>query len=317
MKAFVRWLVWQSGLLALYHRLRNRRSLTIAQFHRVLPAGSEEWKHSEQEYALTREEFALCLQFFRKHYNVVSLSQVLAAGQGQEALPDRALLISFDDGWCDNRTHAEPLLRQHGMRATMFVNVEAMQQTDKRWWQDALVEIFAGGRAAEALPQLGSAPRFYDAIVHMLETPLDERLGKLQNALRYVPTERQMLTAAELATLDRDVWDIGSHARTHAPLTFLTDPREELGSAAAQIAAWIGQTVACIAFPHGRYSAEIVGQCHADGLAVMSSDARLNHADALPLVMGRINIDPGVVGRSKAAAARELAYTLMRRDFQA
>ncbi|GAA5160685.1 hypothetical protein GCM10025770_08720 [Viridibacterium curvum] len=310
-------MVWQSGLLTLYHRMRNRRSLTIAQFHRVLPAGSEEWKHSEQEYALTREEFDLCLHFFRRHYNVVSLSQVLAASQGKGRLPDRALLISFDDGWRDNCMHAEPLLRQHGMRATMFVNVEAMQQTDRRWWQDALVEIFAGGRAAQALPQLGEAPRFYDAIVHMLETPLDERLAKLQGALRYTPTERQMLTPSELARMDKQVWDIGSHARTHAPLTLLADPREELGSAAAQIANWIGQAVGCIAFPHGRYSAEIVGQCHAEGLAVMSSDARLNHADALPRVMGRINIDPSVVGHSRSVATRELAYTLMRRDFQA
>jgi len=318
MKALIKKIVWASGVLSFYHRTRNRRTLSIAQLHRVLPDGSDEHRNSEQEYALTESEFEACLKFFRKHYNVVGLADVMAAVRGEKRLPDRAMLISFDDGWQDNVTFAEPLLKRYGMRATMFVNVEAIEQTGDRWWQDALVETFANKLAAQALPELGEAPKFYDAAIHMLQTPRDERVAKLAAGIRYTPASRQMLTAEALGRIDKSVWDIGSHGHTHSPLIYLDDVSREIGPTAATIAGWIGQPVDSIAFPHGRYTPAIVDRCYADGFAaVMSSDARLNNSDALPRVLGRINIDPTIAAAHSGYSANvNLAYGLWKREFQ-
>ena len=154
----------RSGLLNLARRALHRRSLTVVMFHRVLPLGSRACQHSEREYVVGTEEFDRCLAFFGRHYSVVTLDQVEAAAAGGRPLPPHPLLITFDDGWHDNVEHAEPILRRHGMKATMFVNTDAVRQSGLRWWQDALVEAVrqpaeAGGqgRPAAGVPAVAAA----------------------------------------------------------------------------------------------------------------------------------------------------------------
>ena len=139
------------GLLSLARRTLHRRSLTVVMFHRVLPLGSRACQHAEREYVVGTEEFDRCLAFFGRHYSVVTLAQVEAAAAGGKALPPHPLLITFDDGWHDNVEHAEPILQRHGMKATMFINTDAIRQSGLRWWQDALVE--AVRQPAEAAGQ--------------------------------------------------------------------------------------------------------------------------------------------------------------------
>jgi len=91
--------LYGSGLLGLYHRFRNRRSLTVIMFHRVIDPADPRWASCDPDYTLDAALFERCLAFFSRHYNVVSAADVLAARKGGASLPPRALLITFDDGW--------------------------------------------------------------------------------------------------------------------------------------------------------------------------------------------------------------------------
>ena len=102
LKRWARQSAYGSGALGLYHRQRHAGALTVVMFHRVLPAGDPRWARTDPEYALSVERFDQCLAFFAAHYNVVSLETLLAARRGRAALPERPLLITFDDGWSDN-----------------------------------------------------------------------------------------------------------------------------------------------------------------------------------------------------------------------
>ncbi len=53
--------------------------------------------------------------------NTVTAADVAAAFTGGPALPPNAVMLSFDDGRADAMMFADPLLKQAGMRATMFV----------------------------------------------------------------------------------------------------------------------------------------------------------------------------------------------------
>ena len=53
--------------------------------------------------------------------NTVTAADVAAAFTGGPALPPNAVMISFDDGRSDAMMFADPLLKQAGMAATMFV----------------------------------------------------------------------------------------------------------------------------------------------------------------------------------------------------
>lgn len=54
-------------------------------------------------------------------YTPVSIGQVLDYVQRGIPLPERPVMITFDDGYESNYTLAYPILRQYGFRATMFV----------------------------------------------------------------------------------------------------------------------------------------------------------------------------------------------------
>lgn len=61
------------------------------------------------------------LEFFKTNFNVVRMEQVIEAVKGGMALPDKALLLTFDDGYVDNFTYALPLLEKLGLQGSFFI----------------------------------------------------------------------------------------------------------------------------------------------------------------------------------------------------
>ena len=63
------------------------------------------------------------LEFFKKHFNVVRMEDVINAVQNQqkEVLPENPLLLTFDDGYIDNFTFAFPLLEEFGFQGSFFI----------------------------------------------------------------------------------------------------------------------------------------------------------------------------------------------------
>jgi len=54
-------------------------------------------------------------------YSTLSLDDLLSIVRGETEPPRRAVAITFDDGWLDNRMHAFPVLRKYRLRAAVFV----------------------------------------------------------------------------------------------------------------------------------------------------------------------------------------------------
>jgi peptidoglycan/xylan/chitin deacetylase (PgdA/CDA1 family) len=57
----------------------------------------------------------------RNHFNVIPLSQAVAAIRGHGALPSRPVVLTFDDGYADFYTTAVPEMRRYGFTATDYV----------------------------------------------------------------------------------------------------------------------------------------------------------------------------------------------------
>ena len=75
------------------------------------------------------------LAFCRRVANVVPLeraAQDLAAGR---PLPQRAVALTFDDGYRDNLDVAVPMLRQLGLPATFFLVPGLLNGTTSSWWE--------------------------------------------------------------------------------------------------------------------------------------------------------------------------------------
>jgi len=54
-------------------------------------------------------------------YNAVSFAELTAYVDGSGSLPENPVIITFDDGYLSNYETAFPILKQHGLKATVFV----------------------------------------------------------------------------------------------------------------------------------------------------------------------------------------------------
>jgi peptidoglycan/xylan/chitin deacetylase (PgdA/CDA1 family) len=76
---------------------------------------------------LSVEGFRGQLEYIRRHYNVIRMEQVIAAVQGNtDALPPRALLLTFDDGYSDHYLNVLPILDELGWQGSFFPPAKAV-----------------------------------------------------------------------------------------------------------------------------------------------------------------------------------------------
>ncbi len=325
----LRWL-YRSGALPLWHRVRNRDTLTVVLFHRVVPG-----LDGVPPFSVTSTVFEQCLRFFRRHYNVVSMDSVLDAAAGRRPLPPRALLVAFDDGWKDNQECALPVLKRFGVPAVLFA-VACLCQ-GQEIWQDPLILLWLEGnlssescrRLWNAAGAFGPAPTQWTDVdsVHRLlaameNLPTPQRSVLLRNELGTRADSwpaGPFLSAAGLGDWVREGQHLGSHGLTHHALLFVADPGAELTTSRellARVCAPSGKDVRTFAFPHGRYDDGLVRLAFQAGYqAVFTSDPISNRCRrGVPsALLGRV--EPGMenaTGSDGRFAPERLANRLFR-----
>lgn len=60
------------------------------------------------------------LDYIERHYNVVSVADVVQAKTGGKPLPECPLLMSFDDGYSDHYRHVFPVLKRRNLTGVFF-----------------------------------------------------------------------------------------------------------------------------------------------------------------------------------------------------
>lgn len=70
----------------------------------------------------------------REHYQVLRLSELADFLAGRRALPQRAVVITIDDGYESMLRHALPVLKKHGFPATLFVYTDFIGARDALGW---------------------------------------------------------------------------------------------------------------------------------------------------------------------------------------
>jgi peptidoglycan/xylan/chitin deacetylase (PgdA/CDA1 family) len=78
-------------------------------------------------------------------YQTISFADLVGAFNGEVTLPEKPVIITFDDGWDDIYAVAYPILKQHGQRATFFIPSNWVENLPGvvSWAQ--LEEMSAGG----------------------------------------------------------------------------------------------------------------------------------------------------------------------------
>jgi peptidoglycan/xylan/chitin deacetylase (PgdA/CDA1 family) len=146
-----------AGLLGLLRRRRMRDRALILLYHRVAPAGDGAPDYSTAGMVVTPAEFETQMRFLRRAYQVVPLSRIVDVARGAEPLSPRLAAVTFDDGWRDVYQHALPVLRRHGIPATLFVATGPVDG-GPWFWEERAKYLLACLSMVPAADVAGAAP---------------------------------------------------------------------------------------------------------------------------------------------------------------
>ncbi len=78
-------------------------------------------------------------------YKTITVSELIDALEGKGSLPERPVLITFDDGYIDNYQCAFPILKKHNMKACIFLISEYVSLYPNYLTWAQLAEMQASG----------------------------------------------------------------------------------------------------------------------------------------------------------------------------
>jgi peptidoglycan/xylan/chitin deacetylase (PgdA/CDA1 family) len=116
--------------IARWRRNRSGRGALILLYHRLTKSRSDPWALSVRP-----SHFAEHLEVLREHARptrLQRLSEVLL----DENLPDRSVVVTFDDGYADNLHSAKPLLERYDVPATIFLTSGFTGHGREFWWDE-------------------------------------------------------------------------------------------------------------------------------------------------------------------------------------
>ena len=92
------------------------------------------------------------VRYIKKHYNPVTIEQVLDSYNSGSKLPDHAILLTFDDAYADHFTYAFPILEHEKIQGVFFPPVKAV--TEHTVLDVNKVHFILASTPVEKMPQL-------------------------------------------------------------------------------------------------------------------------------------------------------------------
>ena len=124
-------------------------AVTVLMYHRVLAEEElEPWHYQDKEKIydtiVLKEAFTEQMQFLSEQgYVTLTLKEFELFMLGELDVPEKSVLITFDDGFKDNFTEAYPILKSHNFNATIFLITNSVATGDPLYLNEA--DLKAGG----------------------------------------------------------------------------------------------------------------------------------------------------------------------------
>jgi len=259
--------------------------LRVLAYHRI-----DEPEHRPQLHpgliSATPAEFDRQMAYVARHLSVVTLDEVLQTLQHGAPLPPRAVLITFDDAYCDFAEQAWPILRRYRLPATLFVPTAYPDHPERAFWWDRLYQATRDAERSGRWPASAvatrrnagrrrgpAAPSFARLRAYIKSLPSDEALDAVDRICRECgvgPLDNPVLTWHELRQLAADGVTLGAHTQTHPLLN-----RVPLDRARAEtVGSWrdlqreIGPTPRVLAYPAGGFDQAVTEMLRAEGFTL-------------------------------------------------
>jgi len=265
-----------------YFHARSGSPLRVLTYHGVLPEGYRIADPFLDNTLVSVASFRAQLALLRRHYNLISPEFFLAWLRKQETLPERAVLLTCDDGLLNNLTTMVPILQEEGLQCLFFVTGGFSGDTAEMLWY---VELYLMLNEAKGNHQ---PAEWRGTSIPKIPTDRKQRiacwlqllriLSRFDAAGRYEflheaaawrnlgpewkrkflddPLLRQrfqLLGAGDLRQLAAAGMTIGTHTMSHPILAEQPADlaRAEISDCRAQLERCSGQTIWVLAYPFG------------------------------------------------------------------
>ncbi len=266
-----------SGALKLLRALaRNPRALVL-RYHSVAATEEQATLYLDHGLTITPEAFERQLQFLQSRYTIVPLQDLVQ--RLRQGLPpyNRAIAITFDDGFRDNYTYAFPLLRRYQIPATFYLTTGCIDNRQLFWvahlrYLLTLTRVPAVQTTTEPFifTLTDTAAReeaFRTLVVHMKNIPTAQRLALLAElaeklAVDTTPLRQLMMTWSEVRDMHGQGMSFGAHTVTHPnlPNTTAEEAEQEIRDSKEMTEAHLRTPVLDFSYPNGRGSRHITAQ---------------------------------------------------------
>lgn len=245
---------WHGLLVFNYHRVGNS---TDSPFDRAL-------------WSATQDEFDQQVRFLKSNFTIARIADLKSL---LVAPDERAVLITFDDGYRDNFEVAFPVLQQHKVPATFFIASGFIDQRNIAWWDELAwmvrrselksLPVFDGHPQASDI----SGPEQQEATIkqllrtykHLPEQKTDAFLNEIAKATgsgRCPPhiANEMWMTWEMVRTMHAGGMDLGGHTVTHPVLanTDVDRQREEILQSKQRVETMVGCTMKAFSYPVGQ-----------------------------------------------------------------
>jgi len=274
------WLA-NSGYL---RRRADGGAFCVLTYHGVLPAGYQVGDPQQDGSLVSAENLRGQIQLLKECYHVVSPDEVREWVVGGKELPERAVLLTCDDGLRNVLTDMAPILREEGLSCLFFaLGASAAVSPQMLWYEQLyllLLEAPAGNYALDGLGDgLGMSVELGDrAQRRFVWWSLVKKLSQYDQSARagFIETSRiqfglpdywntecvssevqhrrfGLLNRAELRQLVDQGMSIGSHTLNHPMLSQQTSELawREIAESRTLLENAIGRPVWALAYPFG------------------------------------------------------------------
>ncbi|MFC2171118.1 polysaccharide deacetylase family protein [Acidobacteriota bacterium] len=218
--------------------------------------------------------FAEQIKYLTRHYEILSLNELVRCFEQHREIPANSVVLTFDDGFRNNLEHAVPVLAHHRVPATIFL-VTGSVSSGKLPWSQLLGYLFqhttvstlqhslieSTGLELTTVEKRKKAYLQVKLVMKRVSRIERERyLHQLSELLEVEPPLDRMLTWEQVRELQTKNIEFGAHTFSHPLLANLTrqEARWEMEKSRFDLERELSIQRPLFAFPAGSYNDELV-----------------------------------------------------------
>ncbi|MEO0497000.1 MAG: polysaccharide deacetylase family protein [Pseudomonadota bacterium] len=259
-----------SGFNAVVQSLSGMRG-AILMLHRVQPNKASSFNPNGMLGVEPEFLDQVCKWLAASRYDVVSMDEAVLRLAGPAHWPNPFIVLTFDDGYLDNLTHALPILEKHDLPLTLYPATGLIEGTATMWWAglewvldatDQLTCDFGSGEETFSVATSHEKCALFQRMMVHCTQVLDERTQRIfvGDLCQRYGIDLKARTTAEMMTMEQlrsfaahRLVTIGGHTVNHFALGRLDADHalREISASADVLTAVTGKRPRHFAYPYG------------------------------------------------------------------